>query len=90
MKYVRATILLGIMSFINLMLAIIFNRVRAAMWEALRDASNMTGGNIYSSVNPHLNNFELVFWIIFILSAVGMIIVYIFGSHQEEYEEYRG
>ena len=72
------------------MLAIIFNRVRVAMWQALRDASNMTSPNVYADVNPILNNLELVFWIVFVLSAVGMIIIYIFGSHQEEYEEYRG
>jgi len=84
----RATIFLGVLSFVNLVLAIIFNRVRAALWDALRTASNQTG--VYSQVNPHLANFELVFWLIFIFSAVGAIAWFILGSHEEEYEQYRG
>jgi len=58
------------------------------LWDALRTASNQTG--VYSQVNPHLVNIELVLWLIFILSAVGAIIWFILGSHKEEYEEYRG
>jgi len=88
MNYIRATVFLGVVSFINLVLAVIFNRVRVALWDALRTASNQTG--VYSQVNAHLNNFELVFWLIFILSAVGAIAWYILGSHREEHEEYRG
>ena len=88
MNYIRATVFLGILSFINLVLAIVFNRARVALWDALRTASNQTG--VYSQVNPHLVNIELVFWLIFILSAVGAIIWFILGSHKEEYEEYRG
>jgi len=88
MNYMRATIMLGFVSFINLMLAIVFNRVRVVLWTQLDAASNMTG--VYSDVHPHLLNFELVFWTVFIFSAVGAIAWYIFGSHQEEHEEYRG
>lgn len=90
MQHIRATVILGVISFINFLLAVIFNRIRATMWTALRDASNMTSTNIYANVNPILNNLELVFWIIFVLSFVGTIIIYIIGSHQQEYEEYRG
>jgi len=88
MNYMRATIMLGFVSFINLMLAIVFNRVRAVLWTQLDAASNTTG--VYSDVHPHLINFELIFWAVFIFSAVGAIAWYIFGSHREEHEEYRG
>jgi len=88
MNYIRATIFLGFVSFINLVLAITFNLVRRTLWEAIRNGATVTG--VYAQVNPHLNNFELVFWLVFILSAVGAIIWYILGSHKEEYEEYRG
>lgn len=88
MDYIKATILLGVTSFINLTLAVVFNLVRTNLWEQLRDASNKTG--VYSQVNPHLINFEIVFWLLFIFSAVGGIVWYILGSHKEEYEEYRG
>jgi len=88
MNYVRATVFLGILSFINLVLAIVFNRVRVALWDAIRTGANETG--IYDQVNPHLVNLELVFWLLFILSAVGAIAWFILGSHREEYEEYRG
>ena len=87
MNYIRATIFLGFLSFLNLVLAIAFNFVRSNLWEQLRYASNQTG--VYSQVNPHLNNLELVFWLIFILSAIGAIVWYVLGSHREEYEEYR-
>ena len=88
MNYIRATIFLAFLAFLNLILAITFNLIRSNVWEILRDASNMTG--VYSEVNPHLINFELVFWLLFIFSAVGAIAWYILGSHQEEHEEYRG
>ena len=88
MNYIRATIFLAFVSFLNLILAITFNLIRSNVWTILRDASNMTG--VYSDVNPHLINFELVFWLLFIFSAVGAIAWYILGSHQEEHEEYRG
>jgi len=88
MNYVRASIFLGFVSFINLMLAIVFNMARENLWAAIRNGANITG--VYEQVNPHLINFELVFWIIFLLSAVGAIIWYIIGSHKEEYEQYRG
>jgi len=72
------------------MLAIVFNMVRSSLWEAIRAGANTTG--VYAQVNPHLINFELVFWIVFLLSASGAIIWYIIGSHREESEtfEYRG
>jgi len=88
MHYMRATIFLAIVSFINLAMAVIFNLVRTTLWEQLRWASNLT--NVSAQVEPHLGNIELVFWFMFIFSAVGAIIWYILGSHGEEYEEYRG
>ena len=87
MNYIRATIFLAFLSFLNLMLAITFNYIRSNVWETIRDASNITG--VYSDVNPHLINFEIIFWLLFIFSAVGAIAWYILGSHQEEYETYR-
>ena len=88
MNYIRATIFLGFVSFINLMLAIVFNLVRQHLWSAIRSGANITG--VYEQVNPHLVNYELVFWIVFLLSAVGAIIWFGIGSHKEEHEEYRG
>lgn len=88
MNYIRATIGLVVFSAINLILAVVFNLVRSTLWEQLRTASNQTG--VYSQVNPHLGNFEIVFWLLFIFSALGAIAWYIIGSHEEEYEEYRG
>jgi len=69
------------------MLAITFNYVRATLWQTLRDAANITG--VYSDVNPHLLNIEIVFWLMFIFSAVGAIAWFVLGSHKEEHEEYR-
>jgi len=87
MQFVRATIMLAIVSFINLFLAVTFNYLRSTLWSALRDASNTTG--VYSNVNPILSNLELVFWLLFIFSGVGAIAWYILGSHSKEHEEYR-
>lgn len=88
MNFFKAAIGLGFFSFLNLILAITFNRVRAVLWEQLDAASNQTG--VYSQVHPHLANFEIVFWLLFIFSAIGAIAIFVFGAHREEYEEYRG
>jgi len=88
MNYIKATIGLVVFSAINLLLAVVFNLVRSTLWEQLRTAANQTG--VYSEVNPHLINFEIVFWLLFIFSAIGAIAWYVIGSHEEEYEEYRG
>ena len=80
--------LLAFIAFINLILAIAFNLVRATLWEQLRAAANLTG--VYEQVNPHLINYELLFWTLFLMSAGGAIIWYIVGSDKEEHEQYRG
>jgi hypothetical protein len=86
MNYIRATIFLAFLSFINLILAITFNLVRSTLWEQLIIASNKTG--VQSQVVPHLNNLTLVFWLLFIFSAIGAIVWYVLGSHREEHEQY--
>ena len=86
MNYVRATIFLGFLSFLNLVLAITFNMVRTNLWEQLLYASNQTG--VYSQVAPHFANLTFVFWLLFIFSAIGAIVWYVLGSHREEHEEY--
>jgi len=88
LHFLAATILLAFFSFINLMLAITFNLVRTTLWEQLEAASEQMG--VWSQVAPHLINFELLFWILFIFSAVGAIVWYILGSHRQEHEQYRG
>ena len=88
MNYMKATIFLAFLSFINLILAVSFNLVFVHLYTELRAASNMTG--VYEQVNPHLINIQLIFWLMFVFSAVGAIVWYILGSHREEFEEYRG
>ena len=79
-----ATILLGIMSFVNLVLAICMEKARSALFAGVRTAANITG--TYGTVNPYLLVLEGIFWGLFILFAIGAILVYLFGSHIDEPE----
>ena len=96
MYYLVSTILLGFFSFINLVLAIAMNLVRHHLWTELRAAANNTASitqnnlsTVAEQLPPHLANFEIVFWLMFLFSAVGAIIWYIMGSHREEYESFK-
>ena len=94
---VAATIMLVVMSFITLVLAITFNMVRNILWEQLIIGANILNKstnstivpNISGSMLPTLNNFTVVFWLLFIFFLIGTIVMYIVGSHREEHETYR-
>jgi len=88
MKYVVATILLAFISFVNLILAVSMNLVRQTLFDALLDAASQQG--IYGKVESLYTNLEIVFWLLFLFSAIGAIAWYILGSHQEEHESYTG
>jgi len=79
-----ATILLGIMSFVNLILAICMEYARKPLFIGIRTAANITGR--YGAVDSYLTVLEGIFWALFILFAIGTILVYLFGSHIDEPE----
>jgi len=87
MRYVVASIELAFFSFLNLVLALTMNLWLTNTFSVVRTASNQAG--VYPQVNPILSNINTVFWLLFIFSAVGAIILYGLKAHEEEYERYR-
>lgn len=83
---IAATIILIVLAFITMVLAISFEQARVALWDNLRDSAESLG--IYGKVDSFLISMELIFWMIFIISLVGVIVVYFIGSHEEEGETY--
>lgn len=87
MNYVRMTVLLAFVSFINLVLALSMHVVVNTVFTQLKSASTQMG--VYGKVASLLGNLEIIFWLLFILSAVGAIVWYMLGAHREEYETYQ-
>ena len=83
---IAATILLIVVAFITMILAICFDLARVQLWSGIKVAANMSGN--YPKVNGFLIQMELVFWMVFLISLIGIIVIYVIGSHIEEGETY--
>jgi len=84
-NWVKASIGLAVFSFINLMLFIVLsNPFELVLTTIGQEATNM---NINGSVSPFLVSLRTIFGITFVLSAIGAIIWFFLGSHQDEYEQ---
>jgi len=97
MNYIKETVLLAVISFFGLITAIVFNMLRSTLFTQLLIAANNTHPTspayaddwVYNQMLPLLNNFTLVFWMVFFFFAIGAIACYALGSHKEEYEQYK-
>lgn len=83
---IAATIILIILAFTTMVLAVSFNRARASLWSGIKVAANDT--QVYGKVNSFLTQMEIIFWMVFLISLIGVIVVYFVGSHEEEGETY--
>ena len=83
---IAATIILILLAFITVTLAISFERARAELWAGLQDAA--IDLEVYGQVNSFYLQLEIIFWMVFMLTMIGIIIVYFIGSHEEEGETY--
>jgi len=83
---IAATIILIVIAFMTLILALTFDMARVQLWQGIETAANMTGD--YAKVHNFLIQMELVFWLVFIITLIGIIIIYVIGSHIEEGETY--
>ena len=83
---VIATIILVVLAFTTMILAVSFDIARTELWTALETAA--VSYEIYGDVHSFLLAMELVFWMIFLISLFGIIVVYFIGSHIEEGETY--
>ena len=83
---VIATVILVVLAFTTMMLAISFDIARVELWTALETTA--VSFEIYGQVHSFLVAMEVVFWMIFLISLVGIIVVYFIGSHIEEGETY--
>ena len=83
---VAATVILVVISFTTMVLAVACELARAGLFQGLRDAS--TGLGVYGQMDSFLISMEIIFWMVFLISLVGVIVVYFIGSHAEEGETY--
>ena len=83
---IAATIILIVVAFTTMILAICFDLARVQLWSGIKEAANTTGN--YAKVNGFLIQMELVFWLVFLISLIGIIVIYVIGSHIEEGETY--
>jgi len=83
---IAATIMLIILAFITMVFAISFDLARVQLWQGIKVAANATDD--FTKVNSFLIQMELVFWLVFIVSLIGIVVIYVIGSHIEEGETY--
>jgi len=69
-----------------MILAVSFDIARGHLFTSLETAA--VAQNIYSEVHSFYLAMEIVFWMIFLISLVGIILIYFIGSHVEEGETY--
>jgi len=83
---VIATIILVVLAFTTMILAVSFDIARVQLWTALETAA--LSQDVYGQTHSFLVALEIVFWMIFLISLVGIILIYFIGSHVEEGETY--
>jgi len=86
MRHVKAGLMLIILMFTNLVLAVATQPVMTETFDVLDDVATNSGH--YDDVHPFFTNLNKVFWLVFILSAIGLIIWYLASAHTTEYEQY--
>ena len=83
---VIATVVLVVLAFTTMILAVSFDIARVELWSALETTA--LSFEVYGQMHSFLVIMEAVFWMIFLISLVGIIIIYFIGSHIEEGETY--
>ena len=83
---VAATIILVVLAFTTMILAVSCDRARSELWIALDNAA--LAHDVYGRMHAFLTSMEAVFWMIFLISLIGIIAIYFIGSHREEGETY--
>ena len=87
MRYVYYGVVLIVLMFTNLVLAVATYPVLSLTTDTI---GNLVVGETYAStVTGFFAMLNTAFWIVFVISAVGLIIWYLVGSHMEEYEQYQ-
>ena len=91
---VRASIALVTFMFINLVLFIWFSSPFGLLLGNIENETDeIIQGNDRSAeyrndVNGYLDDFRLIFGFMFTASAIGLIVWFFMGTHEEEHEEY--
>lgn len=86
MKYVYYGVILIVLMFTNLVLAVATFPVLDITTDTISDI--VSGESYESSITGFFSMLNTTFWLIFVASAIGLIVWYVLGSHMEEYEEY--
>lgn len=84
-----AAIGLATFMFVNLILFFAMSGPFATIGDMLTEQADSSHLNVTSgNVSAFMENFQIVFGLMFILSAVGLVVWYTLGSHRLEGEEY--
>jgi len=86
LRFVAATILVGFMFFVTLILMAVFSMTFHYLKPELQDSASEMG--IGGHVNHLLDTIEIIGWTICTLFGAGTIITYLISSHYQEYERY--
>jgi len=87
-SWTRQAIGLATFGFINMVLFIVLSNPFTTLLDIIHDESANPASDVADDVRPILNNLRTIFGLMFVLSFVGLIMWFILGSHQEEFEEY--
>ena len=85
-NWVRLSIIFATMLFIVLVLFIVLNQPFNQITTLIKDESSELG--IENDVHPVIDMWLTVFGLTFVIFAVGLVIVFLLGAHEEEHEQY--
>lgn len=87
-SWMKQSIGLSTFAFINLVLFITLSTPFDFLMDTIEEESSNPATNVSSQVVPILNNFRVVFGLMFLFSMIGLIIWFFLGTHESSYEEY--
>jgi len=85
-NWTKASVGLATFGFINMVLFVTLSLPVGQIFDMVDEQANISG--VSSDVNPFISMLRTVFGLMFVLSMLGLVIWFLLGAHEEEYEEY--
>jgi hypothetical protein len=86
-NWARQSIALATFAFINLVLFLALSSPFNLIMDTIDDQADNPESDVADDVTPIITSLRTVFGLIFVLSLIGLIVWFILGSHEEEFEE---
>lgn len=87
-NWARQSVALATFGFITLVLFIVLSAPFTFLMDTIHDEAGNPAVDVADDVRPIINNLRLIFGLTFVFSMVGLVIWFLLGSHEEEYEQY--